>query len=163
MAYCLTKIAISPSTHFRIHRHVTSREFAEYGYWPRYRSHCAITAPKNQILNQPLRPLFLKEHWRWVSDTVLFQAACDSFGVKEEAANKVVSESLKNMATGWNPGHYRWVEDQRKAMDPCASKFMRGRYIKLAFYVRSSLNWTSRSRKNVRFISTLAMSFHVLR
>lgn len=58
--------------------------------------------------------------------------------MKEEAANKVVSESLKNMATGWNPGHYRWVEDQRKATDPCASKFMRGRYIKLASYVRRS-------------------------
>lgn len=49
-----------------------------------------------------------------------FKAACDSFGVNDEAASKVVSTSLKNMSTSWSPGVYRWVEERRKPWDLCS-------------------------------------------
>ncbi|XP_068736413.1 nitric oxide synthase 1-like isoform X2 [Montipora capricornis] len=47
----------------------------------------------------------------------VFKAACDSFGVNDEAASKVVSESLKKMVTGWSPGLYRWVNERRSPND----------------------------------------------
>ena len=53
-----------------------------------------------------------------------FQAACESFGVDDEAASKVVSASLKNMSTGWSPGLYRWVEERKKPSDLCSSKYI---------------------------------------
>lgn len=56
-------------------------------------------------------------------DDVGFQAACESFGVNDEAASKVVSTSLKNMSTSWSPGVYRWVEERRKPWDLCSCEF----------------------------------------
>ena len=54
---------------------------------------------------------------------VYFQAACDTFGVNDESASQVVSDTLKNMTTGWFPGLYRWVQDRRKNVwDLCSSK-----------------------------------------
>ena len=45
--------------------------------------------------------------------------------MNDEAANKVISESLKNMVTGWSPGLYRCVEDRSKPTDLCSSKFFK--------------------------------------
>lgn len=55
----------------------------------------------------------------WARD--VFKAACESFGVNDEAANKVINESLKNMVTEWSPGLYRCVEDRSKPMDLCSN------------------------------------------
>ena len=49
--------------------------------------------------------------------------ASNSFGVNTEAASKVVSDSLKEMVSGWSPGLYRWVSDNTIPMDLCTSKF----------------------------------------
>ena len=49
--------------------------------------------------------------------------ASSYFGVNNEAASKVVSDSLKEMVSGWSPGLYRWVSDNTIPMDLCASKF----------------------------------------
>lgn len=49
--------------------------------------------------------------------------ASNSFGVNTEAASKVVSDSLKEMVSGWSPGLYRWVSDNTIPMDLCSSKF----------------------------------------
>nr|AAK61379.1 nitric oxide synthase [Discosoma striata] len=51
----------------------------------------------------------------------VFKGACDVFGMKKEASNKVVTLSLENMSTGWGPGLYRWVTDRRKPKDLCSN------------------------------------------
>ena len=57
-----------------------------------------------------------------------FQAACDSFGLTNEATSKVVNVSLKNMATDWFPGLYRWVKHRiTQEGDLCSSKSLLGR------------------------------------
>ena len=56
-----------------------------------------------------------------------FQAACDSFGLTNEATSKVVNVSLKNMATDWFPGLYRWVKHRiTQEVDLCSSKSFLG-------------------------------------
>ena len=42
--------------------------------------------------------------------------------MNDEAASKVVSESLKKMVTGWSPGLYRWVNERRSPNDLFSSK-----------------------------------------
>ena len=49
--------------------------------------------------------------------------ASNFFGVNTEAASKVVSDSLKEMVSGWSTGLYRWVSDNTIPMDLCTSKF----------------------------------------
>ncbi|KAK2574255.1 Nitric oxide synthase, partial [Acropora cervicornis] len=51
----------------------------------------------------------------------VFKMASNYFGVNTEAASKVVSDSLKEMVSGWSPGLYRWVSDNTIPMDLCTN------------------------------------------
>lgn len=55
----------------------------------------------------------------WTKD--VFKMASNCFGVNTEAASKVVSDSLKEMVSGWSPGLYRWVSDNTIPMDLCTN------------------------------------------
>ncbi|KAK2574222.1 Nitric oxide synthase [Acropora cervicornis] len=55
----------------------------------------------------------------WTKD--VFKMAANCFGVNTEAASKVVSDSLKEMVSGWSPGLYRWVSDNTIPMDLCTN------------------------------------------